>query len=140
MENNWPRFFIESEKRTGILSLIDEEEYMNLDKRTDLMIYAMALGLNNPKDLKHRDSLIRTDEGCDINLHTLMVVAKLNSIDLDNEELDDFDHISISEHAFKCANTGLEIIEDKINNDPIENDLNVLQELQDLYDQYFPEN
>ena len=129
-------------KSKEIISKIDKENLLNLKvqntDRLDLFIFAMALGHNAPTEFSDgKEALIRGESvrkyPDSLSLMSSIIIGELNDSDNVDEKLNrDY----ILRYAENCANTGFLILADLLNKDPDMLDLQMLSDLDDLYEKY----
>ena len=130
---------IEKEKRTKILEKkIDAQNFLSMNKERGLLIkYGIAMGLDNPKELKNKESLYRPEYVR--NNPELLAIIACTAIEhmKSSDDLNDvLDSVKMFNLADECLNRGLDVIEYQIDNVPTNNyRLHLIEELEELYNE-----
>lgn len=130
---------VEKEKNQKIIrDLIDKENYLGLYKdRGKLIEVGVALGKDEPKKLKTKESLYR-EEYIKQNpeIEAIITCAAVGNIDTTGDINDLLSADAIYAIADQCLNAGLDVLENNINNKPLNNyKLKLLEELDELYEE-----
>ena len=135
-----PFINIEKAKRKKLLeNKIDALNYLGLNNdRGRLIALGVALGLDRPLEIKNKDSLYRQEYvERNFDLRAIMVCAAVEHMQEEddlNEILSDANVYNLSD---ECLNRGLDVIENHIDDDPIDNfRLRLIESLDELYDEY----
>lgn len=131
---DWPRFFIEKEKRNKVIDRIDSDKYLNLNsERSKLLTYAIALGYNDPTPIKNQDGLVRGDSFSN-DLMTAMVIVKMHDILEEGKDVSsELTNSLITQFAAECANCGFDQIEDTLNSNHEIDVMKMINELTIIY-------
>ena len=132
-----PFINVDKPKRKSIIEdIVDADNFLGLkNDRGRLIELGIALGFDQPTEIKHKDSLYREEYvKNNYELQALMLCSSVYKMPKDGDINYYLSEEVLYSNADKCLNKGLDVIESVSNELPAENaSFKLLEELDDLY-------